>query len=462
MYIGCLHKYIRGVFRPETRLTAYTDLANTTRQETGSRSSASAFSLSWTVLELQRDAPPTRCCYICNASHPDRLPAAQLVDPRTSRYAGDFVVPLASPPTRPPSVLSTVSAVSDASVDFRPLSGEQVVPNDSLDRLRTLLVQWRDDLRVLERDYLFISGSVDFPDKQITTLVKHASHFLQKGELNARDIQKVIQWDSATCEEIEAVIAIISAWRVEAALVASPKSGRRKQKKARVMSSTGSPETAASAKLPAPDFAQAQTRSPRPTCRTAASVSSPSAHPCSTTPPSTASTHAAVLPATSPFPAPPAFKMPQVSLQQWTPQTPSHPLPSSSSSSGAFQSSISPWSTPHPLRHPIQMMRAPSQIPVADSSVQYNIPTHGAVRYYPTPIQSPFSFSPYHHHMTPTQPYCMPATMYSMAPTTVPGRLVPAHFGDPAAVSRQASGLSGNANQSGPPLGGELHGDMKW
>lgn len=187
------------------------------------------------------------------------------MDPRTIVYATDFVVPLATPPTHPSSVRtthSTASHRSSTSTAFRPLVGEHSVPPEILDRLCERLLEWRETRRDSERDMTFISSTVNFPDKQLSALVAHAPRFLQKQEVEARGVLKVMPWESATTEELDAVAEMISSWCMEAAIHATPKSQRRTRKKPRTtqgsVNTDGTVDTPI-ARLPAPVFTHPQT-----------------------------------------------------------------------------------------------------------------------------------------------------------------------------------------------------------
>ena len=238
---GCLHHVLRQSFEPVTELTTYSDLANEVCQGTGRRSRTSPFFLAWTVLDLARHPPRTRCCYLCNPDHPDRIPLPVVNDPRLMRYAQDFLIPLVQPPTRPSSVLTEASQsrMSDSSTQnsgttFEPLVGEHSVAKEMRELLRQQLLEWREKGRLGEnRDLLFLSPAVDFPDKAIDKLVENCARFLTVAEVSTHDVVKVVQWDSSTSEDHQEIARLISFWRVDAALTATPKSQRHKRKKAR-------------------------------------------------------------------------------------------------------------------------------------------------------------------------------------------------------------------------------------
>ncbi len=207
-------------------------------QETGTQSSNSSFALIWTALDLHREPDPTRCCWVCNPTHPDRLQLSQRGNTRLSAYADDFIVPLSSQPhesaSRPSTALSTFSAGSSSTTaGFEPLVGSHSVSKEEAIRLRSLLVTWRDKHVVPGHDYTYIDPAVDFPDTLVKKLVDHAASFLSKASITVHDIRRIIHWDSAIEAELEAVVKILADWRVEAAVTATPKSQRQSRKKAR-------------------------------------------------------------------------------------------------------------------------------------------------------------------------------------------------------------------------------------
>lgn len=77
-------------FRPETDLDVYLSVNTSLPPIRGSRSLGSTFSLSWTILDLGRSAPPERCCHICNPSLLEQLAPTNENDPRLHAIRSDF------------------------------------------------------------------------------------------------------------------------------------------------------------------------------------------------------------------------------------------------------------------------------------------------------------------------------------------------------------------------------------
>ncbi|KAI1781803.1 P-loop containing nucleoside triphosphate hydrolase protein [Ganoderma leucocontextum] len=248
--LRCLHKGLCAVFRPHTRLSTYTSLDDSApRSETGTRSSASSFALRWIQLELGKSPPTTRCCYLCNPLHPDRLILASKDDPRLSMYASEFVVPLVDPPTRPPSAASVRSDQTQGSqADFEPLVGQHVIPENVLEVLRNRLVEWRTTTARPNRDEKFLGAKIYFSDTVVEKLVARSVTLLNKADVGPREVRQLIHWDTASAADWQSIAEILSAWRIEAAISATPKSQKR-GKKAR---QNESGET--SAVLPRPNF----------------------------------------------------------------------------------------------------------------------------------------------------------------------------------------------------------------
>ncbi len=160
-----------------------------------------------------------------------------------SRFAHDFLVPLVEPPSRSPSVVTVAShsghsevSTGSLAVAFEPLVGQHAVPKETRELLRKQLMEWREKERADDpRDLLFLSPAVDFSDKTIEKLVEECARFLTIDEVTPRDILKVVKWDGSKLRDREDVAHIISLWRVDAVLSATPKSRSRKRKKARTM-----------------------------------------------------------------------------------------------------------------------------------------------------------------------------------------------------------------------------------
>ncbi|KDQ50840.1 hypothetical protein JAAARDRAFT_707612, partial [Jaapia argillacea MUCL 33604] len=107
------HQFFNKHFAPSTALTTYSKLRGKEKPKVGSRSTASSFDLTWTVLDLKRHPPAERCCRHCKPGLLEEvLLPAHAKDPRLYRYTSEFVIPPAEPPTRPPLSTSPTANVS--------------------------------------------------------------------------------------------------------------------------------------------------------------------------------------------------------------------------------------------------------------------------------------------------------------------------------------------------------------
>ncbi|KAJ7892314.1 hypothetical protein B0H14DRAFT_1008876 [Mycena olivaceomarginata] len=146
---ACSHVFIAKLFRPETGLDIYDSLTDPVAVKSGVLSSTSSHELSWTVLDLKRSPPSSRCCDHCNPQLLDWCKPSNSHDPRILKYAAEFIHPLQPPPSRPSSRTSVISdlgtVASQDSVDFEPVQGKQTVSKEDKDSLRILLVKWRKE-----------------------------------------------------------------------------------------------------------------------------------------------------------------------------------------------------------------------------------------------------------------------------------------------------------------------------
>jgi len=188
--------------------------------------------MTWTVLDLKRIPPTTRCCQYCNRELVEAYSASTAHDQRIQKFAPDFLFPIVPPHSRPSSSLSMRSAISNSST-FVPISSGYKVPPDEKERLRSRLIQWRENLHAMRGSPLFFSSQIFFPPKQLNLLVSECNKYLEVPLVNARFLRKLIQWDSAGDAEWDGVSQVIMEWREDARPPATPTSQRRARKKAR-------------------------------------------------------------------------------------------------------------------------------------------------------------------------------------------------------------------------------------
>lgn len=233
---------MREIFRPATLLTTYTtlDVDVTARPKIGSRSSASAFELTWTQLDLQRVPDPRRCCNHCNPQLLAPFSAVTKDDPRLSAYASHFLFPVATPPSRPASAASHHSHRSQQSrqSDFEPLTKSYAVPEEQKEELRRRLVQWREERHRRQGRPSMFSSQIALPPKQLEKIVASCAKFVQQSSVTAKTILNIVKWNSATPSYLEEVIEIVEDWRELAYPGATPTSQRRVRKRQRGTNST--------------------------------------------------------------------------------------------------------------------------------------------------------------------------------------------------------------------------------
>lgn len=200
----------------------------------GPRSASSHFEMTWTVLDLKRFPPTTRCCQHCNPELVDAYSASTVHDERIKKFAPEFLFPIvpSHSESRPSSSLSIRSAISTSST-FVPVSLGYKVPLDEKERLRSRLIQWREKMHVLRGSPLFFSSQIFLPPKQLNLLVSECNKYLQAPIVDARFLRKLIQWDSAGEAEWDEVSQLIMEWREDARPPATPTSQRRPHKKSR-------------------------------------------------------------------------------------------------------------------------------------------------------------------------------------------------------------------------------------
>ena len=188
--------------------------------------------MTWTVLDLKRIPPTTRCCQHCNPVLVDAYSASNVHDERIKKFAPDFLFPIVPPHSRPSSSLSMRSAVSSSST-FVPISSGYKVPVEEKERLRSQLIQWREKMHVLRGSPLFFSSQIFLPPKQLNLLVSECNKYLEVPIVDSRFLRRLIQWESAGEAEWNEVSQLIMEWREDARPPATPTSQRRARKKVR-------------------------------------------------------------------------------------------------------------------------------------------------------------------------------------------------------------------------------------
>ncbi|KAF8816642.1 P-loop containing nucleoside triphosphate hydrolase protein [Phlegmacium glaucopus] len=231
---NCAHSFLREEFSPKTGLVIQRSLNDRGRTTDGFRSKTSSFELTWTILDLQRTPPKTRCCYWCNPELVAPLAPANRHDPRLATFSHHFQYGLAPPTSRPGSSASMQTNTSTASSIALPRRGIKV-PTEEQDKLRERLLGWRNEKYRQRGSPIFLSAQIILPPKQLDALLAQSARFLQEQTLTTHLLRKLVPWDSATESDLEEVLLTINGWRETAAIVipTTPTSQRRARKKTR-------------------------------------------------------------------------------------------------------------------------------------------------------------------------------------------------------------------------------------
>lgn len=205
--------------------------------KSGVLSSTSSHELSWTVLDLKRSPPSSRCCDHCNPQLLDWCKPSNSHDPRILKYAAEFIHLLPPPPSRPLSRTSVISdlgtVASQDSVDFKPVQGKQTVSKEDKDSLRILLVKWRKERHFRMGNSPYLPCEVVLPPKQLEKLVASCGTFLNHTLVQPKHIQKVVAWEMAPASDVSEVCDVIASWRITLEIPRTPQSRRRPRKRGR-------------------------------------------------------------------------------------------------------------------------------------------------------------------------------------------------------------------------------------
>lgn len=229
----CSHKFISRTFRPDTRVTTYSSLADSTPTVVGLRSQQSSYECSWTILDLGRVPPPSRCCSNCNPHLLDSIQPAGPLDTRLYAFASDFIHPLALPPSRPTSAMSNVTQTSRASSNFVPVKEKQNVSRQEKDRLRGLLTDWLNARHVRRGSSVFISRDFGLPPKQMEKLVSSSGKFLSVATVTEKQVLGIVHLDLAIGTDLADICSVISDWRDGMNISRTPHSQKRPTKRTR-------------------------------------------------------------------------------------------------------------------------------------------------------------------------------------------------------------------------------------
>ena len=212
MTVVCAHQFVRDNFSPKTSLTIRTSLVENAPVKTGPRSTTSSFEMTWTMLDLQRTPPHTRCCYVCNPTVALLYPSSDKHDPRLHKFAADFLLPIVAAPSQPSLSASTRTNNSQRSTFTAAASGVKV-SSDQKESLQQLLTVFRCQLWEEYGSPSFFSSQMYFPPKQLESFIQHCPKYLSTSSITPSFLRKLVKWDSACEANLEKVVSIISDWR---------------------------------------------------------------------------------------------------------------------------------------------------------------------------------------------------------------------------------------------------------
>ncbi|KAF5340719.1 hypothetical protein D9611_007435 [Ephemerocybe angulata] len=226
---GCVHRFFASTFRPATNLHEFRSLDAKAPSICGAISESSPYELSWTVLDLGRKPPPSRCCHLCNASELDAYRACDLDDPRLKTFAHQFLYPLAIPatpenPPRPSSSASDRSDMSTLSTDSAsthntnttsdlPTASKIEVSVAEMVRLESLLVAWRKDEHERQGASVYLSAGIYLPPRQVGILADAAENFANMAKITVSSIRKLVRLDMLNDDQVSSLSIAISNWK---------------------------------------------------------------------------------------------------------------------------------------------------------------------------------------------------------------------------------------------------------
>ncbi|KAF6762940.1 hypothetical protein DFP72DRAFT_1140150 [Ephemerocybe angulata] len=235
---GCLHRFMASIFRLTTQLDEYVLLDASMPSTRGSRSLESHCELSWTVLNVGRKPPPSRCCHFCNPAEVRPFKACDLDDPRLKAFADEFLYPLAQPEDQPPSSasdrsdcsdLSDLSDHSNSSSQSKGPGSQPVIRYDNsylaevprmkinlpvaeMVRLKSRLEDWRAEEHVWQGGSVYVSAAIYLPPKQVVILAE-AADLLASQPVTVAVIRKLARLDILDDKQVESLKTAICLWK---------------------------------------------------------------------------------------------------------------------------------------------------------------------------------------------------------------------------------------------------------
>lgn len=256
---------------PPTPATVASHKAN------NSRSKGSVFDLTWTILDLQRRPPTTRCCYTCNPGLAAQFSTISPQDPRLYAYANEFKYPLAEAPSRP---LSSASTSSNTSTSSR--TGKIAVSASDKANLQRALTVWRATKHERSGSLTYTSAQIYFPPKQLNAFVTQAQKLVSARTISPQLLRKLVPWDGATDFDIQEIADIISDWSYGVRISvgpSTPTSQRRASKRVRTSNQEPPPPQPQFQRLTALPPPELATPAPPTTPRMSLPMSTPLATP---------------------------------------------------------------------------------------------------------------------------------------------------------------------------------------
>jgi hypothetical protein len=392
----CAHTFLREEFSPKTGLVIQHSLNDYSRTGDGFRSKTSSFELTWTILDLQRIPPKTRCCYRCNPELVVPFVPADKHDPRLVAFSHHFQYGLALPLSRPGSSVSIQTNTSTAS-NFAPHRQRIKVPQEEQDKLRERLTVWRNKKHHQQRSPIFLSAQIILPPKQLNAFVIQSPRFLQEPTLTTHLLRKLVPWDSATESDLEEVLLTINSWRETAAIIipSTPSSQRRARKKTRANEPNNLASPQQARPIMQPNFTSHPTPNPvKPVTQSAITARFRLPLPSHVQP------QIETVYSTNPFVDENVFQTPNQPTQS---HQPSIPRPYS------YAAAVSSWSTPSTTGYnPYRQLLTPAV-------------THGQRQYYSPLTSSSLSWTP----TLSTPVHERPSVQYQFTPKYTPSTYTP-------------------------------------
>ncbi|KAJ3543662.1 hypothetical protein NMY22_g3064 [Coprinellus aureogranulatus] len=211
----CIHGYVRHTFRPKTRLHTFFSLDALSPTHSGDRSRSSRYELSWTVIDVARNPPPSRCCHLCNPTQLLPFAASDSRDPRLSAHADKFLYPLANLDDEQPKTVP------------KPTTWTACVLPEDVDDLESRLIAWRKAQHSAAGSPSLLSPSIFLPSKQLKALCSEAKRIASESTITPAFIQKVVPLQILSDVELKSLVTTLSEWKKDIDTLEQPPPSKR-------------------------------------------------------------------------------------------------------------------------------------------------------------------------------------------------------------------------------------------